>query len=226
MKDKVFSYLIKWLLQFWFLFIRQEIYIPPETEKLLDEHGGFILAGWHNQILLLTHHVSRYVQKKRKVMTTPLVSLSKDGELTYQTFLRFNMVSVRGSTSRGGSTALRSILKTMKEGKVPIFTPDGPRGPVYKIQPGVVQMAAMTGLPVVSFFSTCDRYYETRSWDKHRFPKFFAKQYIEYSKPFYVPKGEKNPEEYVQKLEDVMMDLVNKVDAHFSPKTENKEDAA
>ena len=141
MKFIIVSHIVKIILSFWFLFIRkQEYYIPEATEKYLNQKNVFIFAGWHNQILSLTRHVAYYLQRDRHILLTPLVSLSKDGEFIYQTFLRFKMLSVRGSTSKGGSTALRQILKAIKEGRVPIFTPDGPRGPAYKVQSGVIQM--------------------------------------------------------------------------------------
>ncbi|MCX7999693.1 MAG: lysophospholipid acyltransferase family protein, partial [Leptospiraceae bacterium] len=147
-----------------------------------------------------------------KLKVTPLVSHSKDGEYIYETFLRFGMESVRGSSSRGGAAGFRALLKTLKEGRVPIFTPDGPRGPLYKLQEGVVQIAQITGLPVVYFNSIYDRYYEFKSWDKHRFPKLFAKQWILYSEPFYVSK-DANLEEKILELENLMLEQVQKLES-------------
>lgn len=191
MKLFFISWLIKSALSAWFLFIRKRIVLPPQTEALISEHGSFILAGFHNQILPLTVHVSGYLQKKRGLKVTPLVSLSKDGDLTNQTFLRFGMHSVRGSTSKGGAAGMRAVLKAVKDGCVPIFTPDGPRGPVYEVQPGVAQAAAMMRVPIVAFHSAFDRMYEfPRSWDKHVFPRFFARQTIVYAEPLFIEKGE------------------------------------
>ena len=104
-----------------FLLEKQNYFVPEVTEKYLKQKkNGFIFAGWHNQILSLTRHVAYYLQRDRHILLTPLVSLSKDGEFIYQTFLRFKMQSVRGSTSKGGSTALRQIQKLSK-GRVPIL---------------------------------------------------------------------------------------------------------
>lgn len=212
---------VKLLIEFWFLFIRAKIIVPPETEKLLAEKRGFILAGFHNQIMSLTYHCSKYLGKKRKIKLTPLVSQSKDGEMIYQTFLRFQMYSERGSTSKGGAAAFRALLKRIKDGWVPIFTPDGPRGPLYKVQPGVISLAAATGLPIVHFFSVFDRAYQTRSWDKMRLPKFGAKQWIEYSQPFYVPRklSEEELEETMARLEREMMQQVDRLETLVMSKT-------
>ncbi len=209
MKPKIVSHIVAFILRLWNWTIRvKSIEIPDETENILQKGGGFILAGWHNQILSLTYHCSVYLQKKRKIKLTPLVSYSKDGEYIYETFLRFGMESVRGSSSKGGVGGFRALLKTIKEGRVPIFTPDGPRGPLYKLQPGVVQIAQMTKLPVVCFNSIYDRYYEFKSWDKHRFPKLFAQQWIVYSKPIYVPQEQEEGRDYVQELEEIMLEQV------------------
>lgn len=209
MKPKVLSFIVSMIMRFWFRFIRvQEVILPSETDSLMQKEGGFILAGWHNQILSLTYHCSNYLQKKRKIKLTPLVSFSKDGEYIYETFLRFGMESVRGSSSRGGANALRSLLKTIKSNRVPIFTPDGPRGPIYKVQAGLIQIAQMTGVPIVIFYSTFDRYHEFKSWDKHRFPKFFAKQWIIYSEPILIPKETPEGEDYLLKVEKIMMEQI------------------
>ncbi|MBK8399074.1 MAG: lysophospholipid acyltransferase family protein [Leptospiraceae bacterium] len=213
MKFIIVSYIVKFILSFWFLFIRrQNYYIPEATEKYLNNKSGFIFAGWHGLILSLTRHVANYLQRDRHILLTPLVSLSKDGEFIYQTFLRFKMQSVRGSSSKGGSTALRQILKAIKEGRVPIFTPDGPRGPLHKVQTGIIQMASLTKLPIITFYSRFDRYYEFKSWDKQRFPKFLAKEWVDYSEPFFVPEKIENYEEYAVELEKRMLEQVERLD--------------
>lgn len=213
MKAILISHLARWIIGLWFSTIRvQKIVIPDNTEKLLQNHERFILAIWHNQILSLTYHGATYLQKKRKIVLTPLVSLSKDGELINQTFLRFGMTSVRGSSSRGQVSGLRAILNTIKENRIPVFTPDGPRGPIYKLQSGVVHVASLADVPIIFFCSDFDRYYCARkAWDKHRFPKLFAKQWIEYSEPFLVPKGTMELEPYIEELEKKMCNQIERV---------------
>ena len=223
MKYKIISYIVYFILRFWFFFIRkQEYFIPESTQRFLNQKNGFIFAGWHNQILSLTKHVAHFLQRDKGIILIPLVSFSKDGEFIYETFLRFKMESVRGSSSKGGSAALRQLLKVIKEGRVPIFTPDGPRGPIYKVQPGVIQIASLTKLPIICFYSTFDHYYEFKSWDKHRFPKFFAKQWVTYTEPFYVPEGITNYEEYALKLEKLMLEQIEKLEKYHVPKKEIK----
>lgn len=210
MKFYIVSLLVTSFMRFWNIFLRtMEIYIPDPTAKIFQNKSGFILAAWHGQTIPLTHHCCIYLDNKLGNHLCPVVSLSKDGEFIHQTFLRYNVHSVRGSTSRGGANALRGVLKAIKEGKNPVFTPDGPRGPIYKVQPGVILMASMGKIPIISAYASFDRYYQFKSWDRHRFPKFAARQWIEYSEPFYVPEGikeEKDIQEYMLKLENWMME--------------------
>lgn len=217
MKPKIIAFIVTQIMKFWNLFIRVQLIMSDDTDRVIAENNGFILAGWHNQILSLTPHCSNYLQKKRNIKVTPLVSHSKDGEYIYETFLKFGMESVRGSSSRGGAAGLRALVKTIKDKRVPIFTPDGPRGPKYVLQPGVVQIASMTGVPILCFYSIYNRYYEFKSWDRQRFPKFFSKQIITYSNPIYIPKinSEEDLEFHRKKLEDLMLSQVLELEHKF-----------
>lgn len=211
MKNKIISYIVNFIVSSYFFTVRKYISVHQDAEKLIQEGSGFVLAAWHNQILSLTFHTSKYLQKKRKVKVAPLVSLSKDGDLIYETFLRYGLVSVRGSTSRGGVAGLKALIKAVKDKRVPLFSPDGPRGPLYKLQPGVVQVAATCKLPIIHFYSQFDRYHEFRSWDKHRFPKIGAKQWIDYDEPFYIPEDEKDYDKVALILENKMKAQVERV---------------
>ncbi len=213
MKFILASYLVSIIVRFWYLFVKIEETIHPEALKLIEEKKPFILSGFHSYILTMLYPVNTTLQKKKKRPLTPLVSYSKDGELINQTFLRFGMDSVRGSSSKGGASALKAIIKKLKGGFVPIFTPDGPRGPIYKVQPGVIQIASMTQTPIVSCTVACEKYYEARSWDKHKFPKFGSRQWVDYSAPFYVPKNldENGIQKYAQELENLMVEQQERV---------------
>ncbi len=77
-----------------------------------------------------------------------MVSRHSDGELIARVVKHFGISSSRGSTTRGGVGALKELIKLSREGFCPAFTPDGPRGPRYVVQPGVIQAAKATGLPI------------------------------------------------------------------------------
>ncbi|MGA2193129.1 MAG: lysophospholipid acyltransferase family protein [Nitrospirota bacterium] len=101
-----------------------------------------IFSFWHNRILM-----SPFI--KRAEPATVMVSRHKDGELISRTVRHLGINSSRGSTTRGGMAALKEIIRLARQGHSIAFTPDGPRGPRYIAQPGVIQAAKATGLPIL-----------------------------------------------------------------------------
>src|SRR5262249_2906370 len=49
-------------------------------------------------------------------------------------------------------------------------TPDGPRGPRRRVKPGLVFLAAKTGLPIVPVGFAFHRAWRLRSWDRFALP--------------------------------------------------------
>jgi lysophospholipid acyltransferase (LPLAT)-like uncharacterized protein len=102
----------------------------------------YILSFWHAHLLLMLH--SRF-RRPIAVMS----SRSRDGEYIVRVFEWYGVHTVRGSSSRGGTAALRGLLREAKSGKNIVFTPDGPRGPARVAKDGVVYAAKVSGLPIV-----------------------------------------------------------------------------
>jgi lysophospholipid acyltransferase (LPLAT)-like uncharacterized protein len=123
----------------------------------------FVLAFWHRHLLLMP-----YAYRGRRISV--LVSRSRDGELIARTVERFGIDASRGSSSRGGPTGLRALLRKAAAGYDLAFTPDGPRGPAGVVQPGVVLAAAASGLPVVPVAVAASRGWRLRSWDRFLVP--------------------------------------------------------
>lgn len=151
----------------------------PEGLALEKENKGIIYAVWHNQQLFLL-----YPYKGRKI--APLISLSKDGEYIARLLPKFGMKAVRGSTSKGGARALIHLLHAAREGYCPMLTPDGPRGPIYKVQPGILFLAKKTGFPIMPVGTALSRKFTVGSWDRMRIPLPFGKTALTYGKAVYV----------------------------------------
>jgi lysophospholipid acyltransferase (LPLAT)-like uncharacterized protein len=139
----------------------------------------FILAFWHRHLLLMPY---AYGGKRISV----LVSQSKDGELIARTVARLGIDSSRGSSSRGGIAGMRSLLRKAAEGWDIAFTPDGPRGPLREVQPGVVLAAAATGLPILPVAVAATRAKLLRSWDRFVVPLPFSTVHFVYGEPLVV----------------------------------------
>ena len=108
----------------------------------IERTGQYILTFWHAHLVLMLH--SRY---RRPI--TVLLSQSKDGDYMARVFERSGVDAARGSSTRGGSAALREMIRAARAGKNLVFTPDGPKGPARVAKDGVVVAAQATGLPIV-----------------------------------------------------------------------------
>lgn len=112
-----------------------------DVENLTNERQ-YILAFWHDHLLLMLH------AKYRKPITA-LVSQSRDGEIMAQVFHHYRVESTRGSSTRGGTQAMRELIRAARAGKNLAFTPDGPKGPARVAKDGVIVTAQATGLPIM-----------------------------------------------------------------------------
>ena len=114
-------------------------HVRPENLAAVPQ---YILAFWHAHLLLMLH--SRF---RRPIMV--MTSRSRDGEYIARVFHWYGVETVRGSSSRGASAALREFLRSARKGTNLVFTPDGPKGPPRVAKEGVVYAAKMSGLPIV-----------------------------------------------------------------------------
>jgi len=136
----------------------------------------FILAFWHRHLLLMP-----YAYRGRRISV--LVSQSEDGELIARTVARLGIDSTRGSSSRGGVSGMKALLRKAAEGWAIAFTPDGPRGPLREVQPGVILAAAATGLPIQPVAVAASRAKLLRSWDRFMIPAPFSTVHFVYGEP-------------------------------------------
>lgn len=141
---------------------------------------GAIIVAWHGRTLIPAN-----VYSNRGYWA--LISLSRDGEIQNDIFQRYGFQTVRGSTSRGGVRGALLMARKVKEGGILTFTPDGPRGPTHKVQPGVVLMAEKSGAPIVPIGVSASSRWLLKSWDSYMIPKPFARAYMIVGDPIYVP---------------------------------------
>jgi lysophospholipid acyltransferase (LPLAT)-like uncharacterized protein len=103
--------------------------------------------------------------------------------------------TVRGSTTRGGRRALASLLEEAGRGASIGITPDGPRWPRHVLQPGLVALAARSGMPVVLLAASARSAWRARSWDRFMVPLPFTRCAVVYSEPVMVP-PDQDPDEF------------------------------
>ena len=165
-----------------------------EAKALEEGTNGFIYAIWHNQQLFLL-----YPYRKQKVAA--LISQSSDGEYIARCLPKFGMLAVRGSSTRGGAKALIKLLQATREGYRPLLTPDGPRGPIYTVQPGILFLARKTGFPILPVGCALSHKIKVGSWDRMRVPLPFGKVAFTYGKTIWV-KSEEDFERAAKELQE------------------------
>jgi len=152
--------------------------------SLWDDGKNVILSFWHDQLFMMA---TGYSGSKASVM----ISTSKDGELIARTMTYFDIGSIRGSSSRGGRAAFRTMIDLGKEQIDLAFTPDGPRGPRHEIKDGVIQLARVTGRPIVPMAFACSKGHRFSSWDRFLLPFPWGKGVYSFGSPIYYSQGEK-----------------------------------
>jgi lysophospholipid acyltransferase (LPLAT)-like uncharacterized protein len=97
---------------------------------------------------------------------------------------------VRGSSSRGGSTALKQLLRSVRgRGSSPVIVTDGPRGPIYRCKPGLVVLGQMTGAPILPVAGVASSAWRLRSWDRLIVPRPFARLDVAFGEPYPIPRS-------------------------------------
>ena len=136
------------------------------------------MAHWHGDELGLIHLAPRY-------RLATITSTSKDGEMMNTVLHMLGAKTSRGSSTRGGASALKGLLRLAKAGRNCSFAVDGPKGPLHKAKPGVFEVSRLLNAEIYAVAVACDRaWHFPKSWNKTYLPKPFAKLFIYWSGPF------------------------------------------
>jgi lysophospholipid acyltransferase (LPLAT)-like uncharacterized protein len=172
--------------------LRFKITGDDSIAQLAKEKKNFIAAFWHGSMM-----VGWYLHHNKN--TAALVSQSKDGEVLAKTLEKWNYKVIRGSSSIGGDEALKKMIELLKENYSLAITPDGPRGPIYKMKVGAVISAKKTGIPLFLVGIGIKKKFRLKSWDAFEVPKPFTKVVAIYSDPIFID-GSLNYEETNKKI--------------------------
>jgi hypothetical protein len=132
-----------------------------ETPQRLRRDGrSFILAFWHGRLLMIP------MAWQRLAPMHMLISAHRDGRIIADAVSHFGVDSIAGSSRRGGSAAMRAMLKRLDAGDCVGITPDGPRGPAMCASIGIVNLARLAGAPIVPIAFATSRRRVLHSWDR------------------------------------------------------------
>jgi len=163
--------------------------------------GQSIYAVWHNRLALCMIAYWGYAKKRTETPgMAAMVSASKDGGFLTGILECFGVQPVRGSSSRRGAQALLELTTWAEKGYDLAITPDGPRGPKYIVQDGVMSLAQLTGLPIVPFSYHLGWKIRVKSWDQFQIPLPFSRCEMNFERPISVPREATDAEREVLRL--------------------------
>jgi len=148
-----------------------------------------IFCIWHNRLALTLSAYHRYVRRRHSSAgIAAMVSASKDGALLVAILNLFKVQPVRGSSSRRGRQALLELKTWAERGYDLAITPDGPRGPCYSVQDGILSLAQVTGMAVLPVSFVIDWKIRPKTWDRFQIPLPFSRCEVIFGKPMTVPR--------------------------------------
>lgn len=167
-KSVVAGTLAGYLMKLWSYTLRFEIVDECGITKPGNYLGPVIFALWHNRIFSIPPVWWKTGGNQRKAVI--LTSASHDGDVVAHAMAVFGLGAVRGSSSRRGVAALLSLKRALLEGLDVCVTPDGPRGPRYDFQPGIIKLAESSGSPIIPIHIQFSAAWRMRSWDRFVIP--------------------------------------------------------
>ncbi len=183
-RSRLLGFLVFLAVGLWRLTLRLSIVGRERRDALRDGGEPIVYALWHQRMIIpiLTHGFQGNVT---------MASRSRDGEVI-AAFLRFwGFRVVRGSSSRGGSAAMREMIREMRDGAAgAALTTDGPRGPARRSKPGVAKVTEELGAAVFPTGSSCRRPKFLDSWDNYLVPLPFARGVCFFGEPLRREAGE------------------------------------
>jgi lysophospholipid acyltransferase (LPLAT)-like uncharacterized protein len=137
-----------------------------------SKNKNYVCACWHSELLISPQYYRKLFSKHQ---AGAIASGHKDGKIVSNILRYFNIYPIEGSTSKGGIRALISSLGALKKGDDVLITPDGPRGPRFTINDGIVALAQKSNLEIFMINFQAHNYWQLKSWDKFVIPKPFSK---------------------------------------------------
>ncbi|MBI4735575.1 MAG: lysophospholipid acyltransferase family protein [candidate division NC10 bacterium] len=139
-----------------------------------------VVAFWHGRLLMMPF-------ASPGLRATVLISQHRDGEYITRIAERLGFTVVRGSATRGGAHAFKQLLRSLRHGSHVGITPDGPKGPRQRVKSGVVELARLSGMPILPVaFGAWPRTI-LKSWDQFLVPYPFSRGVYVWGEPIYVP---------------------------------------
>ncbi len=155
-------------------------------EAALAAAPSIVPCCWHQHQLFCAKYLLE--QRTRGLKIGWLISPSVDGELGAMIASRSGTQVIRGSSTHTGARALRDYYQALvKDGISPVIAPDGPRGPPFKLKPGAILLAQISGRPLLPMAYCASRAWRIK-WDRFVIPLPLARIAIAIGPPRQIPR--------------------------------------
>lgn len=142
-----------------------------------------------------------------------LVSKHRDAHLLCRVGQHMGIDVVRGSTTRGGLSALRELKRRAGLQNI-VITPDGPQGPRRKMAPGAIYLASRLQMPIICVGIGYDRPKRMGTWDRFALPRPFSRCRLISADPIRPPQDARREEieAYRVQTEQTLIGLTNQAE--------------
>ena len=183
------------------VFLTSQIFFEVDltTEKFLTSKQVCFITLWHGRVLIFPKIMKKYGAFK------VLTSLHKDGKYIDKFVRLYGHKTIRGSTYKGSLLATKDIVKSIKNSSI-VITPDGPRGPGYKVNSAITNIATKFNIPIICISFSATKVKILNTWDKFMIPLPFTKIIVNISTPHYFEMQNN------EKLEKLMLQQVKSLD--------------
>ena len=207
LNSQAFTSFTSWLLKLYFGTLRIKVENLEGLLDYADSGGQFIFSSWHQRFF--GGFIGPKILKKPVYI---MISRSRDGDFISRVVRPFGWMAFRGSRSRGGTTALRSLLRIIKRGCIVAHIVDGPTGPAREIKPGLVSLAQKSGIPIGPAYIIYENCWTLNSWDRFMIPKPFSRVLLKIGELIPVP-SELTKEEFEKIRLFIEKTMINEYEA-------------
>ena len=219
LKNRIFLSVGPWLvcrlMQLWFGTVRMKIInenVYEEYFKLNQDKGNVIAAFWHRNAIFFLYFFRKL---DHRIL---MISQSRDGEFLARIGRRLGYHCQRGSSTRGGSQALKGLIENLKAPGPTRFcgtAVDGPQGPARQLKKGLLLAAKKTGASFIPIAWSGARVITfSKTWDKTIIPLPFSKIVMAFHQPVVIPPdvSKENFDQIFDRTEKTLNELTDTVD--------------
>ncbi|MCF7826805.1 MAG: DUF374 domain-containing protein [Candidatus Marinimicrobia bacterium] len=161
--------------------LRLEVRGWTRIQHLAKNGSPLVFQFWHGDMF-----ISWYLTSPLK--PAAIVSQAGDGDIASAVLEGLNYVTFRGSSTRGGQKAYKSMIRYLRqqEFKISAFASDGPRGPRREMKPGTFVAAQHLAGYIIPTATVSKWALRGRGWDKFAIPLPFSRAIASFGEPIKV----------------------------------------